>query len=155
MPRMRDFGVILVAGALGFFGARAGSNVLGPELGAQYTTGGSTDWPTMARDLWLFTVRPIAVGGMLVGALYTLFKMRDKLVLGAKRGVADLKKSAGAHEAADRTDQDLSFKTLLTGILLIFLLMIALAKVVTTAFSLPASSRPGQRTIKGTCRRSW
>ena len=64
----------------------------------------------------------LVIEGMLVGAFYTLFKMRDKLLLGAKRGVADLKKSAGSHEATDRTDQDLSFKTLLTGIILIFLL---------------------------------
>jgi putative OPT family oligopeptide transporter len=111
--------------------------VLGPELGGQYTGAEGTDWPTMARDLWLFTVRPIAVGGMLVGALYTLFKMRDKLLLGARRGAADLKKSAGAHEATDRTDKDLSYKTLLTGILLIFVLMIALYFYFTKA--LPAA----------------
>ncbi len=111
--------------------------VLSPELGPQYAGAEGTDWATMALDLWLFTVRPIAVGGMLVGALYTLFKMRDKLLLGAKRGVADLKKSAGAQEATDRTDQDLSFKTLLTGILLIFVLMIALYFYFTKA--LPAA----------------
>ena len=111
--------------------------VLGPELGDQYTGPKGTDWPTLAGHLWRYTVRPIAVGGMLVGAMYTLFRMRDKLFLGFKRGVADVKKSAAAHEATDRTDRDLSFKTLLIGILLIFVLMIALYFYFTKA--LPAA----------------
>jgi putative OPT family oligopeptide transporter len=111
--------------------------MLGPELGGQYAGAEGTDWATLAGHLWRYTVRPIAVGGMLVGALYTLWRMHDKLVLGFKRGVADVKKSAAAHEATDRTDRDLSFKTLLTGITLIFLMMIALYFYFTKA--LPAA----------------
>jgi putative OPT family oligopeptide transporter len=112
--------------------------VLGPELGGQYTgADGATDWAALAGHLGRYTVRPIAVGGMLVGALYTLWRMHDKLLLGFKRGVADVKKSAAAHEATDRTDRDLSFKTLLTGIMLIFVLMIGLYFYFTKA--LPAA----------------
>ena len=111
--------------------------VLGPELGPQFTGPEGTDWPGLAGHLWRYTVRPIAVGGMLVGAMYTLWRMHDKLILGIKRGVADVKKSAAAHEATDRTDRDISFKVLLTGIILIFLLMIALYFYFTKA--LPAA----------------
>ena len=40
---------------------------------------------------------------MLVGASYTLFRMRKNLGIGMRRAVADLKKSAAAHEATSRT----------------------------------------------------
>ena len=41
-------------------------------------------------------MRPIAVGGMLVGAATTLYKMRNNLAKGMGRAVKDLKSSAGA-----------------------------------------------------------
>ena len=46
----------------------------------------------LAAAVWRFIVRPIAVGGMMVGACYTLFRMRKSLVVGPERAVADLKK---------------------------------------------------------------
>ena len=53
--------------------------LLGPEL-HQYLPADSADnWATMAAAVWRFIVRPIAVGGMLVGAAYTLFRMRESL----------------------------------------------------------------------------
>jgi OPT family oligopeptide transporter len=83
-------------------------------------------WTEMATHLWKFIVRPIAVGGMLVGAFYTLWRMRRNLIFGIKRGITDLKRSAGASEATIRTEQDLSFKKVLLGIGIVFLLMIGL-----------------------------
>ena len=74
-------------------------------------------WIAMSDHIWKFIVRPIAVGGMLVGACYTLYKMRKNLWLGIKRGVSDLKKSAGSQEDTTiRTERDLRFKTVLIGI---------------------------------------
>jgi len=88
---------------------------------------GSTEaWIKMAGEVWKFIVRPIAVGGMLVGAVYTLYKMRDNLWLGIKRGLGDLKKSAEAHEATSRTQRDINFKVVLFGILVTFVLMVLL-----------------------------
>ncbi len=99
----------------------------GPSLAPSYAgAGGATDWATMATDLWLYVVRPIAVGGMLVGAVYTLFKMRKNLALGMKRGIVDMQKSAHAHAATARSERDLPFKKVLIGIGVVFLLMIAL-----------------------------
>jgi len=66
------------------------------------------------------------VGGMLVGASFTLFRMRKNLAAGLKRGVADLQKSAAAKTATKRTERDLSFKIVLAGIAVVFLLMIGL-----------------------------
>jgi putative OPT family oligopeptide transporter len=99
----------------------------GPHLIAQYTAAdGTQDWATLSGHLYRFIVRPIAVGGMLVGATYTLFRMRKNLWAGLKRGVADVQKSATQQAATVRTERDLSFKTVLFGIAVVFVLMIGL-----------------------------
>ncbi len=41
--------------------------------------------------MWRYIVRPIAVGGMMTGAAYTLFRMRKGLFDGLKRAISDLK----------------------------------------------------------------
>src|SRR5213595_1364369 len=46
--------------------------LMGPELRNYLPAGTSDDWAGMAAAIWRFIVRPIAVGGMLVGAAYTL-----------------------------------------------------------------------------------
>ena len=83
-------------------------------------------WGGVAFGVWFSIVRPIAVGGMLVGASYTLFRMRKSLALGMKRAIADLKKSAGGHEATDRTEQDLNAKVVFLGVGAVLLAMFAL-----------------------------
>jgi uncharacterized oligopeptide transporter (OPT) family protein len=55
-------------------------------------------------------VRLIAIGGMLVGAFYTLFKMRKNLIEGIGRSFANLRSAGGATEALPRTDRDLDIK---------------------------------------------
>jgi putative OPT family oligopeptide transporter len=108
---------------IGEFAASAGLDPLGEEA-----------WVALADRLWRFVVRPIAVGGMLVGASYTLFRMRGNLAIGLKRGVADLKKSAEGAEATLRTDKDLNFRFVVFGIIAVFLLMIALYYYFTGVF---------------------
>jgi putative OPT family oligopeptide transporter len=83
-------------------------------------------WSTLVGHLYRYIVRPIAVGGMLVGACFTLYRMRKNLMLGIQRGIADTRKSAVAATTSLRTEQDLSFKTVLLGIGAIFVLMVAL-----------------------------
>jgi putative OPT family oligopeptide transporter len=83
-------------------------------------------WGGVANGVWYSIVRPIAVGGMLVGASFTLFRMRKQLGAGMKRAVSDLKKSAAAHQVSDRTERDLSSKVVFGGIAAVFLCMIAL-----------------------------
>ena len=39
-------------------------------------------WEALSGSLWRFIVRPIAVGGMLVGASFTLWRMRNNLIAG-------------------------------------------------------------------------
>jgi putative OPT family oligopeptide transporter len=64
---------------------------------------------------------------MLVGACYTLFRMRKSLGVGMARAVSDLRKSGGAHaETASRTQRDLSAKFVFAGLAVTFLCMIAI-----------------------------
>lgn len=83
-------------------------------------------WGGVAGAVWYSIVRPIAVGGMLVGAGFTLFRMRKQLGAGMARAISDLKKSAAAHEATDRTERDLNAKVVFAGVGVVLLAMIAL-----------------------------
>jgi putative OPT family oligopeptide transporter len=100
---------------------------LGPSLIDQYLAmnNGNEEaaWAAMVVNLWKFIVRPIAVGGMLVGASYTLYKMRKNLIGGVKRSIADVKKSTTAAAQTARTEQDLNLKVVGIGIVVILVLM--------------------------------
>jgi putative OPT family oligopeptide transporter len=63
---------------------------------------------------------------MLVGAGFTLFRMRKQLMAGMSRAVSDLKKSAEAHKATSRVDRDLNAKVVFAGVGLVFIAMIGL-----------------------------
>ncbi|HVN74883.1 MAG TPA: oligopeptide transporter, OPT family [Thermoanaerobaculaceae bacterium] len=110
----------------------------GPSLIDGYTAAASGDqaaaWGAMVGDLWRFIVRPIAVGGMLVGACYTLYKMRKNLIAALKRAVGDLRKSTEAHEATSRLDRDIDFKTVVVGLIFVLAMMVALYSYFTQAF---------------------
>jgi len=96
---------------------------LGPRLREFVPSGTPDDWAAMAGAVWLFIVRPIAVGGMLVGAAYTLFKMRNSLTSGIGRAFADLRQTAGQQAKLVRTERYMSFKLVFGLIGLMFVLM--------------------------------
>jgi putative OPT family oligopeptide transporter len=100
---------------------------LGPQLQSTLPAGASGEsWGGLATAIWLYTVRPIAVGGMLVGAAYTLFRMRKSLAVGMKRAVSDLKKASGAAQATGRTGRDLGAKTVFGGLAVTLVCMVLL-----------------------------
>jgi putative OPT family oligopeptide transporter len=99
---------------------------LGPYLQAQMPGGQEISWSLLSGAIYYSIVRPIAVGGMLVGASYTLFKMRKQLAVGMGRAVSDLRKSAAVHAASNRTERDLPAKIVFAGIAVVFLAMILL-----------------------------
>jgi putative OPT family oligopeptide transporter len=101
---------------------------IGPYIQAQQAQAGGEpiSWTLLASAIYFSIVRPIAVGGMLVGASYTLFKMRKQLALGMGRAVSDLKKSAAAHAATNRTERDLPAKAIFAGVGVVFVAMIVL-----------------------------
>ncbi len=99
---------------------------IGPYIQAGQPAGQEISWTLLASAIYFSIVRPIAVGGMLVGASYTLFKMRKQLALGMGRAVSDLKKSAAAHAATNRTERDLPAKAVFVGVGVVFVAMIVL-----------------------------
>lgn len=100
---------------------------MGPELQKTLPANPShDDWSGLATRVWRHIVRPIAVGGMLVGAGYTMFRMRKNLAGGMKRAVSDLKKAGTQAAATVRFDVDLGAKTVFIGLGITFLCMIAL-----------------------------
>jgi putative OPT family oligopeptide transporter len=71
--------------------------------------------------IWLLIVRPIAIGGMLMGALFTLFKMRKSLATGIARSIGDVKKAAMGGAIETRTEKDIKFSWIMLGIGLVAL----------------------------------
>jgi len=100
--------------------------LLGPSIQASQPAGQPLSWALLAQSIYYSIVRPIAVGGMLVGASYTLFKMRKQLGAGIARAISDLKKSAAAHAATNRTERDLSAKVVFGGVGVVLVAMLAL-----------------------------
>lgn len=100
--------------------------LMGPSLQAGQPAGHPLSWALLAQAIYFSIVRPIAVGGMLVGASYTLFKMRKQLGAGMARALSDLRKSAAAHAATGRTERDLNSKAVFAGVGAVLLAMIAL-----------------------------
>jgi putative OPT family oligopeptide transporter len=98
---------------------------MGPQL-RTFLPAGSTDdsWIGLINSVWRYIVRPIAVGGMMTGAAYTLFRMRKGLFDGLKRAVSDL--SAAKPQESIRTDQYMSSKVVFALIAVMFACMIAL-----------------------------
>jgi len=76
------------------------------------------DWTETIVQVWKSYVRPIAIGGMLVGAAFTLWKMRKNLIVGISRSISDVKKAAVGEHVVDRIEKDISFKWVVIGILL-------------------------------------
>jgi putative OPT family oligopeptide transporter len=75
------------------------------------------DWAAEITSVWRNYVRLIAIGGMLVGAFYTLFMMRRSLIEGIGRSFANLRQRQAAGAAAlPRTDRDLDIKWAILGV---------------------------------------
>jgi putative OPT family oligopeptide transporter len=99
---------------------------LGPQLQTYLPAGAGTEgWAAQAAAVWRYIVRPIAVGGMLVGAAYTLFRMRKSLGAGLARGFRELREGVNT-AALSRTERYMSFKTVFALIGVVFIAMIAL-----------------------------
>ena len=75
------------------------------------------DWAGTIVQVWRTYVRPIAIGGMLVGAGFTLWKMRKNLIAGISRSIGDVKKAASGEHVVDRIEKDIPFKWVIIGIL--------------------------------------
>ncbi len=115
---------------------------LGPQLVESFYGPGvspaEVSWEALVGHVWRFIIRPIAVGGMLVGAGYTLYRMRKNLGAGLKRSISDVKKAAGKVEETSRLEQDLSFRFVFAGLLISVILMIFVYRVFAGTFGAAA-----------------
>jgi len=94
------------------------------------------NWTDMAISAYNAQIKPIAVGAMLIGAFYTLFKMRKSLITGIGRSVSDVKKArAGKISETPRTDKDLPFPTIVISIIAMVIPMIFLYQMFTRNFA--------------------
>ncbi len=100
---------------------------LGPDL-QKFLPAGSGDggWANMAAAIWRYIIRPVAVGGMMVGAAYTLARMGKKLTSSLGRALAEVRHGAPPMESMIRTERYMGSKTVVSLIGVVFLLMIAL-----------------------------
>jgi putative OPT family oligopeptide transporter len=96
---------------------------LGPQIKHYLPADTPDNWAAIAIAVWRFIVRPIAVGGMLVGAAYTLFKMGKSLTAGIGRALSDLRQTADQRAKLSRTEQYMSSKVVFGLITLMFVLM--------------------------------
>ena len=101
--------------------------IIGPKIASFILVGGLIGWviitPLIALAtgipsgmnpidgffyIWGEYVRYIGVGAMLVGGLYTIFKLRSNLASGLREAVIGIK--GGQVATKERTDQDMNFK---------------------------------------------
>ena len=90
------------------------------------------NWTDMAVSAYNAQIKPIAVGAMLVGAFFTLFKMRKSLITGIGRSITDVRKVKveGTTETI-RTDKDLPFPSIIISIIAMIIPMVFLYNVFT------------------------
>ena len=100
---------------------------LGPNL-QQFLPpeAGDENWAGQAAAVWRYVVRPIAVGGMMVGAAYTLFRMRKNLTSSLGRALGEIRHGAPPMESVARTERYMGSKTVFSLIGLMFAFMIGL-----------------------------
>jgi putative OPT family oligopeptide transporter len=100
---------------------------LGPQLNTFLPVGSANEsWIGLSAAVWRFIVRPIAVGGMLVGAAYTLFRMRTNLASGLRRALRDTRRSPEQAVAVTRTERYMSSKLVFALIAVVFVAMVGL-----------------------------
>ncbi len=88
----------------------------GPALESGLLSSGPENWLALAENVWLYMVRPIAIGGMLMAAAWTLWGMRKSLFGGLSRSITDLKKAAAGQQVdIIRTEYDIPLKQVLVG----------------------------------------
>lgn len=99
---------------------------LGPDLktflmgvhGATFDQAQDESWIQLAYQVWKYMVRPVAIGGMLVSAAYTLYNMRKNLIEGLKRAITDVQKATSGPSDVSRTEKDLNIKFVFIGLIL-------------------------------------
>ncbi|MGQ9819001.1 MAG: OPT family oligopeptide transporter [Candidatus Kapaibacteriales bacterium] len=95
---------------------------LGPEIARSMEAAGTpidteSQWIAIAVEVWRKFVRPVAIGGMLMSAGYTLYRMRNNLWAGLGRAISDVRQpTRGIGHQEIRTERDLPFLWVFVGL---------------------------------------
>lgn len=147
-PALLGVGYIvgLNVGIVSLVGAMISWNIAIPIYGAHFLPLDAelakiaADMPAeeLAGFLWSKRIRYLGVGALLVGGIWTLISLRHSLVSGVRSGLAAARASAAGVVVA-HTEQDLSMKAVLIGIVLFTLPLWALYQTIvgSLAVSLP------------------
>ena len=147
-PALLGVGYIvgLNVGIVSLVGAMISWNVAIPIYGAHFLPFDTelaklaTDMPAeeLAGFLWSKRIRYLGVGALLVGGIWTLISLRHSLISGVRSGLAAARASAAGVVVA-HTEQDLSMKSVLIGIVLFTIPLWALYQTIvgSLAVSLP------------------
>jgi putative OPT family oligopeptide transporter len=100
---------------------------LGPQLNSFLPANAQAgDWLGLGNSVWRYIVRPIAVGSMMVGTCFTLFRMRKNLAVGLGKAFAELRGGSAPDASVGRTERYMSSKTVFSLIAVTFVLMCVL-----------------------------
>jgi putative OPT family oligopeptide transporter len=102
---------------------------LGPQLRSflpANATAANAGWLDLSTAVWRYIVRPVAIGGMMVGTGYTLFRMRKNLFAGLAKAFHEVRAGAPEMESLSRTERYMSFRTVLAMLGITFLAMTVL-----------------------------
>jgi len=89
-----------------------------PDLPARLgvNRGGAVSWDVLSYTVWYNVVRPIAVGAMLVGTVYTLYTMRESIFRSIRGAFEASAKGAEAHATRTRLDIDIPIQWIIVAI---------------------------------------
>ena len=90
--------------------------MLAPQYEAAVSAG-LLSWTEVSNAIFQNIVKTVAIGGMLMSAAFTLFKMRKSLMGGIRRSIGDVKKAASSQQATLRTDKDINIKIVFASLL--------------------------------------
>jgi putative OPT family oligopeptide transporter len=90
--------------------------MLAPQY-APSVAAGLLSWADVSTAIFQNIVKTVAIGGMLMSAAFTLFRMRKSLIGGIRRSVDDVKKAASSQQATLRTDKDINIKIVFAGLI--------------------------------------
>jgi putative OPT family oligopeptide transporter len=95
---------------------------LNPNLASDLAVGGvEPTWSDLSYTVWYNNVRPIAVGAMLVGSLYTLWGLRGSLGRALKGALAPHAVEDSPTAAPSRLELDLNLRNVLIAALLLII----------------------------------
>ncbi len=87
-----------------------------PQRVGTTTAGGTAPWDLVSYTVWYNVVRPIAVGAMLVGAVYTLYSMRESIWRSIKGAFQAAEATAEGGALRTRLDIDIPIKWIIVSI---------------------------------------